>query len=90
MVRVVLTRRAASELREIGDYVAQFNPLAAQRVAARLLSAAEALANLPERGRPIGGGRRELTLIRPYLIRYRVDGESVIITEIRHGARRPE
>ena len=89
MVRVILTRRAASDLRGIGDYVAQFNPLAAQRLAARLLSAAHSLESFPERGRRISGDRRELTLIHPYLIRYRFDGERVTITEIRHGARRP-
>jgi toxin ParE1/3/4 len=59
-------------------------------VVARLLSAASALDAQPQRGRPIGKGRRELTTIPPYLIRYRVDDQIVSILEVRHGARQPD
>lgn len=31
---------------------------------------------------------REL-IVRPYIIRYQVDGNRVLIVRIRHGARRP-
>lgn len=90
MVQVVWTRGAAIELRTIRAYIAQFSPLAAQRLAARLHRAARSLETEPDRGRPISRGRRELAVIRPYLIRYVREGERVIILEIRHGAREPD
>jgi plasmid stabilization system protein ParE len=90
MVQVVWTRRAALGLRAIRAYVRSANPIAAERLTLRLIAAAQALETLPERGRRIAGNRRELTVVHPYLIRYRFDGESVIITEIRHGARSPD
>jgi plasmid stabilization system protein ParE len=90
VVQVVWTRGAASELRTIRAYVAQFSPLAAHRLAARLVSAARSLENAPDRGRPISRGRRELAIITPYLIRYANLSDRVVILEIRHGAREPD
>lgn len=90
VVQVVWTRRAASELRAIRVYIAEFNPTAAERLAARLVTAARSLETFPDRGRPISLGRRELTLIPPYLIRYERDGGRVAILEIRHGAQEPD
>jgi len=58
-------------------------------MARRLLGAGSALDQQPHRGRSIGKGRRELTTIPPYLIRYRIDGTTITILEVRHGARRP-
>ncbi|MEH0195982.1 type II toxin-antitoxin system RelE/ParE family toxin [Caulobacter sp. CCNWLY153] len=90
MVQVVWTRSAAADLRAIQAYVAEFKPLAAQRLAARLVSAARSLETTPDRGRTINRGRRELTVIPPYLIRYMVQTDRVVILEIRHGAREPD
>jgi plasmid stabilization system protein ParE len=70
--------------------VGEFKPLAAQRLAGRLKSTAASLAEMPGRGRQIRGGRRELTNVAPYLIRYRINGDRVEILTIRHGARRPD
>ena len=55
-------------------------------MAEHLLDSANSLGEFAERGRPIEGGRRELTIIRPYLIRYRVASDTVFILRIRHGA----
>lgn len=87
MVQVVWARSAAADLRTIRAYVAQFSPLAAQRLAGRLVNAARSLETSPDRGRPITRGRRELAVIPPYLIRYVHDAGRVVILEIRHGAR---
>jgi toxin ParE1/3/4 len=87
MVPVVWARSAAADLRTIRAYVAQFSPLAAQRLATRLVSAARSLETSPDRGRQISRGRRELAVIPPYLIRYVHEAERVVILEIRHGAR---
>lgn len=43
-----------------------------------------------EKGRPAIHGTRELTTVKPYLIRYTVAGDRVYIIRIRHAARRPE
>ena len=90
MAEVVWTDRALANIEAIASYIAVFSPIAAQRMALRLLAAGNALKTAPERGRSIARGRRELTIVPPYLIRYRVQGERVIILEVRHGARRPE
>jgi plasmid stabilization system protein ParE len=90
VVQIVWTRRAAADVLAIRAYIGQFNPLAAQRMASRLRTAGDGLATHPERGRAIGGGRRELLSVPPYLIRYKVSAGAVEILTIRHGARRPE
>nr|WP_293481490.1 type II toxin-antitoxin system RelE/ParE family toxin [Phenylobacterium sp.] len=69
--------------------MSEFSPLAAARLAARLASVADSLAEMPERGRPIAEGLRELTTVWPNLFRYRVTPELVEVVAIRHGARRP-
>jgi addiction module RelE/StbE family toxin len=87
--RVVWSQRARSDLAGIRDYVSEFAPMAGQRLALRLVAAAESLAEHPLRGRSTGGGRRALVAIPPYLIRYRITDDTVEIITIRHGARRP-
>ncbi len=89
MRRVIWTPQAVADLRNARSYIEDFNPLAAQKLATRLWTAAESLGEQPERGRSIGRGRREFTNVRPYLIRYRLKGGAVEILAIRHGARKP-
>jgi len=86
---VILTRSAIADLRGIREYIRQFNPDAAARVAAALVAAVDRLRNLPDRGRGIGSSRRELLAVWPYVIRYRIDGEVVVVLRVRHGKRRP-
>jgi len=86
--REVWTDRAISDLAAIDGYISDFNPLAAERLAAQLIAAAQSLGHHPHRGRAISPKRRELTIATPYLIRYRVTAESVVVLTIRHGARR--
>ena len=90
MAQVVWTFQAITDLATIGEYVAELRPLAAQRLSVRLKAAADGLAELPERGRAIGRGRRELATGPPYLIRYRIKSGLVEILTIRHGARAPD
>ena len=54
-----------------------------------LVSVTQSLLDFPDRGHPIARGRREITVIRPWLTRHVVVGEEVRILSIRHGARRP-
>ena len=90
MAEVAWSGRAITELEAIAEYIHELSPLAAQRVAVRLTAAAEALDLYPLRGRSISGDRRELTQVSPYLIRYRVEDDQMLILEVRHGAREPD
>jgi toxin ParE1/3/4 len=88
--RIVWSQRSRRDLNGIHAYIGQFAPLAAQRFAARLIAAVEALAQHPERGVSVKGRVRELLVIAPYRIRYRVVDDAVQIIRIRHGAQRPD
>lgn len=90
MARLVWTREAVADLEAIRIYVRQFDPQASQRLARRLIDTAESLRHFPAKGREAGGGFRQLSLVRPYFIRYRLEGDAIYITGIRHGARRPD
>jgi toxin ParE1/3/4 len=50
------------------------------------VQATDSLADFAERGRPRPHGGRELAALPPYLIRYRIAGDTVFILRIRHGA----
>jgi len=88
--RVVWSEEARENLVAIRSYIEGFNPLAAQRLATRLVIAAESLVDLPDRGRQVRPGVRELVAVSPYLIRYSVTVSEVRIIKIRHTAQRPE
>ncbi len=91
MGRLRWTEAALSDVRRIRAYVAQERPLAAARLASRLIAAGQTLATMPDRGRRLGRDRREITVMSPYLIRYRVGPSGdVLILEVRHGARAPD
>ena len=74
---------------EIAGNVRDFSPVAAARLELQFMDVAETLATFPERGRPIGRGRREILVVKPYVIRYVVVAEEVRILSVRHGATRP-
>lgn len=85
-VEVIFSPAAVADLAYIRGYIGRFNPAAAQRMAEQIKTLALSLAEFPERGRPIGIGRREITVIPPYVIRYRIRGSVVQIIRIWHGA----
>jgi addiction module RelE/StbE family toxin len=87
---VIWSSAALEHLKAIRTYIAQFNPHAAQAVAAELIEAGNNLENFPHRGRAVpGSDKRELVTVYPYVIRYRVAGNVVRILRVRHTARRP-
>nr|WP_174301106.1 type II toxin-antitoxin system RelE/ParE family toxin [Caulobacter sp. S45] len=89
MVEVSWSPQAIRDLFGIQRYIGLNSPLAAQRVAVRLQAAGDSLGLMPERGRPASGGAREVTVIYPYVIRYRAEPKLVRILRIKHGAQRP-
>jgi len=86
MTDVIWTARAVRNLRTIQAYIGEFSPLASQRMALRLKAAGDSLIDFPDRGVPISRGRRQLTHVPPYLIRYQRIGDRVVILDIRHAA----
>ena len=90
MRRIVWTDEAVAHLEAIVTYVEAFNPAAARRLGERLIEVADSLAEFPDRGRKVGHGRREMTTVWPYVLRYRVEADRVVILRIRHGARGEE
>lgn len=89
-MRVVWTQAAAQGIQRAYEYIYDFNPRAAARVAETLRDEGNSLVLFPNRGRPVAGtNMRELVSSYPYIIRYRVTGDDVVILRVRHSARRP-
>jgi toxin ParE1/3/4 len=80
--------RALDDIHRIVRHIAADNPVAAKRVGRELLLAGDSLAMFPRRGRPgREPGTRELVVMPPYLIVYRVSGAgAVIILRVWHAA----
>jgi len=89
-LRIAWTDDAVANLEAIVTYVSAFNPVAAKALGVRLIAVADSLAIFPDRGRDVGDGRRERTTVWPYILRYRVVDDCVVILRVRHGARDEE
>jgi plasmid stabilization system protein ParE len=89
-MRVVWTETAANAVSAAYDYLFEINPRAAQHLAQSLFATADSLVNFPHRGRLVPKtDMRELVSVHPYIIRYRIDGDTVVILRVRHSSRRP-
>ncbi len=86
---MVWSARALRNLADIHAYIGQFAPLAAQRFTMRLIATVETLAENPDRGGPVIRQVRELMVVAPYIVRYRVTEAAVEIVRIKHGAQEP-
>jgi toxin ParE1/3/4 len=89
-VHVRWLRRALENVDEESAYVATDDPVAAARLVERIVSSVERLKNHPAAGRP---GRlpntRELVVAgTPYIVPYRIRGQTVEILRVFHGARK--
>ena len=87
---VIWSDTALDDLDSIEVYISETAPIAAARLAMRLVAAARSLAAHAERGRAVGDNLRELIVVSPYVIRYLIEPEAVRIVRIRHAARRPD
>ena len=85
-MEVIFAPTAIADLLAIRNYIGHFNPAAARRMALRLRSAAESLAEFPDRGRLRRDGARELVAVHPYVIVYDVTPPRVTILRVWHGA----
>lgn len=91
MTRVVWTRPARDDLREIRSYIAQDSERYARVVAARLVAAVRRLREYPLSGRVVpelGRPTVREVIEGSYRIVYRVTPDAVQILAVVHGARR--
>jgi addiction module RelE/StbE family toxin len=86
-MRVLYSDTALQNLEAIRAYIAQDSVSEAGRMVGRLLTACRSLADLPDRGRAGRRSTRELTVVRPYVIVYRVTPDAIRIERVIHSAR---
>ena len=82
---------AIDDLVSLRSFIAEDNPAAAQRVVLHILHNIEALLSKhPEMGRPGRvPGTRELVIAKtPFIVPYRVQGNTIQVLRIYHTARR--
>ena len=89
MAKIDWTDNAITDIANIMNWISGDSPVAARRIAERLVEIAGRLDRFPERGRLISSERREIVVVTPYLVRYRIDGDQVTVLEVRHSARGP-
>lgn len=90
-MRLIWSRRAVADLRELRAFIEQDAPGAAKRITERIVESIETMipAN-PKIGRPGRvSGTRELVLGgTPYVVPYRIRDGNIVILRVLHGARR--
>lgn len=88
-MRLVWTRPAAADRREIRAYIAQDNPVSALELDELFSEKAGRLVDHPGIGRPGRvPGTRELVAHRNYILVYDVAGDMVRVLRVLHAARR--
>ena len=92
MSKVVVSPRASSDVDRLEEWLLdRGSPDTALRFAEELKVALRTLSDLPNRGRNIGAGFKELVVPfgrDAYLIQYQVRGEEVFVARIRHRRER--
>jgi toxin ParE1/3/4 len=90
MKQVILSRAAFKDLAEIWHYIAADNLGAADRVRNELERATHSLANMPGMGHQredVSDPTIRFWRVYSYLIAYRMEGETLYVLRIVHGAR---
>lgn len=87
-MRLRYERGALADLEEIFAYIAQDNPHAAARLAARIEEVAARIAETPYMGEATRKSNFRRFPVGNYLIVYEVGQDEVVVHYIRHGARR--
>ncbi len=87
-MNILWTPRAALDLDEIVDYISGDNPEAAIRVGDKIRSQTAKLAIPPDIGKKgeVPGTRELVIHPWPYIVVYRIDGDTIRILRVRHGA----
>ncbi len=88
--KIVWLVSAVLDVVRLKEFIEQKNPKAAKKAASRIKEAALILAENPEAGKPIDDLFPFRELFVPfgngnYVLRYRVDGDKVVIIRIKHS-----
>lgn len=89
-MKVVWTARARARLRQIYNYIAQDQPLNAERVVDRITLRAEQLSGQPRSGRMVDDYQREdirELIERPYRLIYLIHSDRIEILTVRDTRR---
>jgi toxin ParE1/3/4 len=87
----VWTPSAVADLAAVHACIAERNPAAADRIVRRILDSVETvLPQSPEMGRPgrVPGTRELVITGTPFIVPYRLRGETIQVLRVYHGARR--
>jgi toxin ParE1/3/4 len=90
-MRTVWSPQAIDDLVALRTYIEQDNPAAARRIVLHIIQNIDTLLpRSPEMGRPGRvPGTRELIIPRtPFIVPYRLEGNTIQILRVLHGARR--
>ena len=80
---------ALRDFEEATEYIAQDNPLAAQQIAERILTATQKLSDYPFIGHPGDDEDTREWLVRhtPYVLVYEIHGDTVYLSRVWHTRR---
>src|SRR5437016_5685683 len=83
-------RGAIQNLNEEAEYIANDNEIASEKVVAAIRAAVQLLADYPALGRPgrIAGTRELVVPGTPYIVPYRIRGNTVHVLRVFHEARK--
>jgi len=89
-VKLRWTDGAVENLQSAHEYLEAENPRAAWGTVERIMSAVERLEQFPHMGRTgrVEGSRELVVIGTPFLVAYRLKGESVQILAVLHAARK--
>jgi addiction module RelE/StbE family toxin len=89
-VRIKWLRTALASLDAEAEYIARDNPAAASRAVTLIVEAVKRLQEFPASGRPgrVPGTRELVIPGTPYIVPYRVRGDTLEILRVFHAARR--
>jgi plasmid stabilization system protein ParE len=91
-LRLLFSAEADADLQQIADwYIFKASAETAERVVANLIVTAQRALHFPESGRRTRTADEREFIAAPYVIRYRIFHDRIVVLWIRHGAqeRRP-
>ncbi|MCL2605534.1 MAG: type II toxin-antitoxin system RelE/ParE family toxin [Defluviitaleaceae bacterium] len=92
MYNIVYLQKAIDDLDELHRYIAQDNEQAANKMVSKILSAINGLILFPFTGSCVNDritvkGDYRMSVVKPYLVFYRVIAKDIVIYRVLHGRR---